>query len=158
MGVGLRVKKFAFIPVRVYAIGLYVSDSALAGPLKGKATGPEFYRELVSGDFAKEVHLRFVRDLGEGRIRGAMREALAGADTARTEAFVSYFPEVKSGQTCVLRVGPGRRPRDHHGRPAPPPIADKTFASAVFGIWLGEKPIQEDITRALVSRAAELLK
>ena len=39
-----------------------------------------------------------------------------------------------------------------------PPIADKNFAAAVFGIWLGEKPIQEDIKRDLVTRAAILIK
>jgi hypothetical protein len=39
-----------------------------------------------------------------------------------------------------------------------PPIVDKAFAAAVFGIWLGEKPIQEDLKRDLVSRAAEVLR
>ena len=33
LGVGLRIKKIAFISAKVYAIGFYVSDPALAGPL-----------------------------------------------------------------------------------------------------------------------------
>ncbi len=37
-------------------------------------------------------------------------------------------------------------------------IADKAFASAVFAIWLGEKPIQEDLKKAIVFRAGELLR
>ena len=39
-----------------------------------------------------------------------------------------------------------------------PEIADKNFAAAVFGIWLGEKPIQGDIKKGLASRAGELIK
>jgi len=35
---------------------------------------------------------------------------------------------------------------------------DKAFASAVFAIWLGDKPIQDDVKRDLITRAAELVK
>ena len=41
---------------------------------------------------------------------------------------------------------------------AKPPIADKAFAQTLFGVWLGPKPIQDDIKTALVARATELLK
>ena len=34
---------------------------------------------------------------------------------------------------------------------------DKDFAAAVFGIWLGPKPIQDDIKRGLVSRAPQAM-
>ena len=57
LGVGLRTK--TMLKVKVYAIGLYVSDSAVAGPLKGKAASPDLYRELVAGDFPKKVVLKF---------------------------------------------------------------------------------------------------
>jgi hypothetical protein len=95
LGVGLRTR--TVLRVKVYAIALYVADSALAGPLaahKGHFDSPAFYRDLVAGDFAKEVHLRFTRDVDQGTIQEAMREALAGANRARTDTFVSYFPEV----------------------------------------------------------------
>ena len=49
LGIGLRTKTIA--KVKVYAIGLYVADSALAGPQKGKAGSADLYRELVNGDF-----------------------------------------------------------------------------------------------------------
>jgi chalcone isomerase-like protein len=41
------------------------------------------------------------------------------------------------------------------GKPA---INDKAFDSAVFRIWLGDKPVQDDIKKDLVARGAELLK
>jgi hypothetical protein len=38
-----------------------------------------------------------------------------------------------------------------------PPIDDKTFAAAVFGLYVGEKPLQEDLKADLVTRAAQVL-
>jgi hypothetical protein len=160
LGAGLRTKYF--LKVQVYALGLYVADAALSGPLaayKGQPLGsPAFYKELVQGDFPKQVTMRFLRDLDAGKIREAMREALAGADKARVDTFVSYFPAITSGQECVLRWAPGGTLETIMAGTPKPPIADKGFASAVFAIWLGDKPIQEDLKKAIVSRAGELMK
>ncbi|HVQ30327.1 MAG TPA: chalcone isomerase family protein [Vicinamibacteria bacterium] len=159
LGVGLRTK--TFLKVKVYAIGLYVADSALAGPLaahKAQPTSPAFYQALVEGDFPKEVRLRFVRDLSAGQIQEAMREALAQADKARVDQFVAYFPAIKSGDECVLRWAGGGPLETVMAGQAKGPIADKAFAQALFGVWLGPKPIQDDIKAALVARVKELPK
>lgn len=160
LGAGLRTKYF--LKVQVYALGLYVADAALSGPLaayKGQPLGsPAFYKELVQGDFPKQVTMRFLRDLDAGKIQEAMREALAGADKARVDTFVSYFPAITSGQECVLRWAPGGTLETVMAGPPRPPIPDKGFASAVFAIWLGDKPVQEDLKKAIVSRAGELMK
>lgn len=155
MGVGLRVKQIAFIKAKVYAIGLYVADEALAGSLaalKGKGATPELYKELQAGDYPKQVTLKFVRGLGKGRIQEAMREALPNSDKAPVDTFVSYFDEVKEGDTCTIAWAPGGALDIAFNGKAKPPIADKKFAGEVFGIWLGAKPIQEDIKKELVSR------
>jgi hypothetical protein len=159
LGVGLRTK--TFLKVKVYAIGLYVGDAALTGPLaahRGKLGTPAFYRDLVEGDFPKEVRLRFVRDVSASQIQEAMREALAGADKSRVDAFAGYFPALKSGQQCVIRWAPGGTLETTTAGEARPPIADKAFATSVFGVWLGPKPIQDDLKKALVSRATELIR
>src|SRR5437773_8402298 len=160
LGAGLRTK--TFLKVQVYALGLYVADGALAGPLaayKGQPPGsPAFYKELVQGDFPKQVTMKFLRNLDAGQIQEAMREALAGADKARVDAFVGYFPAITSGQECVLRWGPGGTLETVMAGAPKPPIPDKGFASAVFAIWLGDKPIQEDLKKAIVSRAGELIR
>ncbi len=109
LGGGLRVKKILFT-FKAYAIGLYVSDAAVSGPLaafKGKTTSPEFYKALQTGDFKKEVVLKFTRNLSQGKIQDGMRESLAGAEPKVLDQFISYFPEVKEGQECVLRWLPG---------------------------------------------------
>ena len=157
LGMGVRTKWM----FKVYAIGLYVSDSALSGSLavhKGKTTSPEFYKDLIWLDSPKQVVLKFTRDLGQSKIQEAMREALVGADKAKTDQFVSYFPEVKEGQECVLSWAQGGTLEVLMAGQAKPAIADKDFAAAVFGIWLRPNPIQDDIKAGLVSRAGGLIK
>ncbi len=162
LGTGLRIKKIGPIKVKVYAVGLYVSDSALAGPLaahRGHVGTPAFYGDLLAGDFPKYLLLKFVRGLGKERIQEAMREALTGRTDARLlEQFVSYFPEIKKGQECVMRWESGGALAVSMAGQSKPPIADRGFAEAVFGLYLGEKPLQSDIKQGLVSRAGELLK
>lgn len=158
LGVGLRTK--TMLKVKVYAIGLYVDDAALAGPLAkyaGKTTSPEFYRDLVWGDFGKHVVMKFVRDVSTSQIQEAFREVLPATARSR-DAFVACFGDTKSGQEYVLRWAPGGTLETTVAGTAKPPIADKEFAAAVFSIWLGEKPIQDDIKRDLVARAATVIK
>lgn len=156
LGAGVRSKTFV-VKVKVYVAALYVTPEALAKH-KGKAPTPELFTDLVWGDFPKEITLRFVRNVGKDRIQSAMREALPAADKALTDRFVSYFPEVKEGQECVLRWGSGGVLEVTMAGEKKAPIADKNFAAAVFGIYLGEKPIQDDLKLALVARASEVLK
>lgn len=96
LGLGLRVKKVAFVKVKVYVVGLYVSEAVLSGPLaahRGHPASPELFRDLVWGDFDKHLVLRFVRDLERERIQTAMRSALAGrTDALLLDQFVSYSP------------------------------------------------------------------
>jgi chalcone isomerase-like protein len=157
LGVGLRTK--TMLKVKVYAAGLYVSDAAIAGPLKGKA-GPDLFKELVWGDFPKQMTLKLVRDLSAGQMQDAVREALApqGADKARVDAFVSYFGDIKTGEEYVIRWAPGGTIETSSKGQAKPPIADKTFAAQVFAIWLGDKPIQDDLKADLASRAPQILR
>ena len=160
LGGGLRVKKMVFT-FKAYAVGFYVSDAAVAGPLaafKGKTTSPEFYKELQTGDFKKEAVLRFMRDLSQSRIQEAMREALQGAEPKVLDQFISYFPELKEGQECVLRWAPGGTVETVMAGQAKPPIADKAFAERLFGLYVGPTPLQADIKAGVVARAAEVIK
>jgi len=158
LGVGVRTK--TFLKVKVYAAGFYVADAALAGPLavhRGRTGTPQFYRDLVWGDFPKAIVMKFVRDTTAAQIRDAFYEALPGVDRARLDLFASHFGTPRNGQTVVVRWGPGGVIETTAAGEVKPPIADKAFAAAVFGIWLGEKPIQEDLKRDLVSRAPQVL-
>jgi hypothetical protein len=160
LGGGLRVKKMLFT-FKAYALGFYVSDAAVVGPLaafKGKTTSPEFYQALQTGDFKKEVVLKFMRNLSQERIQGAMRESLAGAEPKLLDQFVGYFPELKEGQECVLRWAPGGTLETVMAGQAKPPIADRAFAERLFGLYVGPKPIQDDIKAGAVARANEAIR
>ena len=151
IGVGLRTK--TFLKVKVYAIGLYVADAALAGPLqseRGRAKTPGFYQELVSGDAPRAIDMKFVREVSAKQLRDAFRDVLQTAPQNRVDAFVGYFGDLESGSECVLEWAPGGILKTTIGGTQKPDIADKAFASAVFGIWLGDKPIQDDIKADLV--------
>lgn len=156
LGTGLRTK--TFLKVKVYAVGLYADPAGLAAH-KGKAVSPLLYKDLVWGDSRREIHMKFIRgEVSASQIQEAFRESLANANKARVEAFLTYFGDTKAGQEYVLHWVPGGTLETTVAGQAKPPIADKDFASAVFGIWLGDKPIQDDIKKGLVSRAAEVLK
>jgi len=159
LGAGVRTR--TFLKVKVYAIGLYASDTALAGRLakyRDRTTDRAFYRELVTGDFPKQVVMKFVRNTTAGQVRDAFYEALPGVDRARLDVFSTHFGAPKNGEVYVVRWAPGGGLEVTAAGQAKPPIPDKAFATAVFGIWLGEKPLQEDIKRDLVARAAQVLK
>ena len=158
LGVGVRTK--TFLKVKVYAAGFYVADAALAGPLavhRGRTGTPQFYRDLVWGDFPKAIVMKFVRDTTAAQIRDAFYEALPGVDRGRLDLFASHFGTPRNGQTVVVRWGSGGVIETTAAGEVKSPIADKAFAAAVFGIWLGEKPIQEDLKRDLVSGAPQIL-
>ncbi len=160
LGGGLRVKKIVF-SFKAYAVGFYVSDAAIAAPLaafKGKTTSPEFYQALQTGDFKKELVLRFLRNLSQDRIQGAMRESLEGADPKLLDQFVAYFPQLKEGQEAELRWAPGGTLETVMAGQTKPPIADRKFAEKLFGLYLGPTPIQADIKAGMVARAGEVIK
>jgi len=160
LGGGLRVKKIVFT-FKAYAIAFYVSDAAITGPLgafKGKPTSPELYQALQTGDFKKEVVLRFMRNLSQDKIQDAMRESLAGAEPKILDQFVSYFPQLKEGQEAVLRWAPGGTLETVMAGQPKPPIADRAFAERLFGLYLGPTPLQADIKAGMVARAGEVIK
>ena len=158
LGVGVRTK--TFLKVKVYAAGFYVADAALTGPLavhRGRTGTSAFYRDLVWGDFPKLMVLHFVRDVSTAQIQESLREALAGADPTRREQFIAFFGDTHSGEEYRLRWAPGGTLEVTVAGKAKPPIADKAFAAAAFGAWLGDQAVQADLKRDLVSRATQVL-
>jgi hypothetical protein len=159
LGVGLRTK--TFLKFKVYALGLYVADPALSGPLavhKGKLGTSAFYRDLVVGDFEKQFVLKLVRDLSAEQIQGTFRSHLTGANPRLLAQFVSYFGPTKAGQDCILHWVPGGRLETTVGGIVKPPIEDKSFADAVFSIWLRDRPEEDPIRKQVVSRAKDLIR
>jgi len=159
MGVGVRTK--TVLKFKVYALGLYVADSALSGTLaahKGRVGTPAFYRALVRGDFEKQFVLKLARDLSAEQIQGNFRSHMSSADRRLLDQFVSYFGPTKAGQVCVLRWVPGGRLETTVAGVVKRPIANKAFADEVFAIWLRDRTAEDPIRKQVVSRAAHLIR
>jgi hypothetical protein len=159
LGVGLRTK--TFLKFKVYALGLYVADSALSGPLahhRGNVGTSQFYRDIVEGDFEKQFVLKLVRDLSGDQIQGNFRSHMPKANGKLLDQFVSYFGATKAGQECVLRWVPGGRLETTVGGISQAPIANKAFADEVFAIWLRDRLEEDPIRKQVVSRAGQLLE
>jgi hypothetical protein len=160
LGTGLRVKKIIF-SFKAYAVALYVDKAALEGPLapfKGEPVSDELFAAVQTGDFKKELVLHFLRDLGEKKIQGAMRDALEkDTDPKVLAQFISYFPEVKKGQRCSFRWVPGGTVETVMAGEEKPAIEDPAFAKTLFGLYVGPKPLQKDFKKGMAARLGELL-
>jgi hypothetical protein len=142
-GAGLR-KRFFF---EVYAIGLYLMD-AKADPIE------------QSG--AKRVAMHMLRDVGAERFTQALvdgmrpnhDEATMQALAPRIEqlsAIMREVKEAKQGMSISLDWVPGAGTRVAiDGRPAGAPIEGEDFYRALLRIWLGDKPVQDDLKQALL--------
>lgn len=89
--------------------------------------------------------MKFVRDASVEQIRDAFRDALKGGNT---ETWINYFGDTRSGQDYVISWTPGIGLESKVAGSDQPTINNKALASAIFSIWLGDKPIQDDIKKA----------
>ncbi len=152
---GDAVRTHTFLKIRVYAVALYVSDDALQGilqPHSGRPPTPALYEDLITRDFEKRIVLRLLRDVSEERIRSALQKKLQDADPTRVAQLLSYFGSVDSGTECELRWAPGGTLEVTIGGVSSPPIADRAFSEAVFGIWLGDQGSALRMREGLVTR------
>jgi hypothetical protein len=140
-GIGLR-KKMLF---KVYVAGLYVET-----PSKNAAT-------LISSDEVKSITLHVLRSLSGNQIGEAISDgfwhnskAQMGALTDRLQKLTGMFPAVVEGDQIVLTYVPGKGTNVSAKGQAKGVIEGKDFADALFSVWLGGNPVQEDLKKALL--------
>jgi hypothetical protein len=143
-GAGVRKRLF----FEVYAIGLYVRD-ARADPVA--QPGP------------KRVAIHMLRNVGADQFTEALADGMRAnhseADYKALEnrvsalsAIMSELKEAKKGMTLFIDWNGKEAQVVVDGKPAGRPIAGEDFYSALLRIWLGEKPVQEDLKKALLGR------
>jgi hypothetical protein len=144
-GVGLR--RATFLNVKVYVGALY-----LATP----ARDPE---AIIRADEPKRVRMHFVRDVGRGKVMDAFREGFeknVGAAAAALEPdldrVAAAIPgEMKRGMELTVTYVPGRG-TTVAGPAGEVTVAGKAFADAMFRCWLGTRPADDDLKRAMLGR------
>jgi hypothetical protein len=140
-GIGLR-KKMLF---KVYVAGLYVE-----APSKDPAT-------VISADSVKCIRLHILRGLSGSQIGEAISDgfhrnskAQMGALSERLLKLNGMFPAVVEGDQIVLTYVPGKGTMVSAKGQDKGSIEGKDFADALFAVWLGANPVQDDLKAALL--------
>jgi len=140
-GVGLRRKIF----FNVYVAGLYVENTS-----KDAA-------QLASSDQTKRVTLVMLRDLDKHQVGEAIREGFmknsAGQMATlkeRLDKFIGQLSDVKKGEQLVVTYVPGKGTTVSGSGGERVAIPGKDFADALFSVWLGKQPVDEDLKKGLL--------
>jgi hypothetical protein len=143
-GAGIRTKFF----VKVYAGALYV------------VTPAHDPGEVMSADAPKRVRMVFLRDVDRKKIMETYREGFhansAGpklqALLADLERIAPAVPDMRKGGEMVVTYVPGEGTTVAATGATPVTVEGKEFADAMFRNWLGSRPADADLKKALLGR------
>jgi len=140
-GMGLR-KKVMF---KVYVAGLYLENKSNTAPT------------VISSDEIKQMRLHVLRSLKASRVTEAIEEgfeknskAQMGALKERLGKFNAMFSDVEEGDQILMTYVPGKGTSVSIKGAEKGVVEGKDFADALFSVWLGGNPVQEDLKRALL--------
>jgi len=139
-GAGVRTKMI----VRVYVGGLY-----LEAPSKDAAA-------IISATEIKSMKLHMLRAVTGKKISGAIVEGFENNSKAalpqlkaRLDQLAKLIPDVKEGDEIDLTWIPDKGTQVSVRGTATGTIEGRDFADALFSVWLGPNPVQEDLKQAL---------
>ena len=140
-GMGLR-KKVMF---KVYVAGLYVETPTKA---------PE---AIISSDQVKRMDLHILRSLKASKVTEAIEEGFEKNSKAQMPAlkerlgkFSTMFSDVKERDQILMTYVPGKGTSVSIRGTETGTVEGKDFADALFSVWLGANPVQEDLKKALL--------
>lgn len=144
-GAGLRKRVF----FQVYAIGLYLPQKSSDAAAVLQQGGPKRVAILMLRDVSADA---FTEALADG-IRANHSEAEMKALEPRVKelsAIMAEIKEAKKGMAIALDWTGEATQLMVQGKPAGKPIAGEDFYRALLKIWLGDKPVQDDLKQALL--------
>jgi hypothetical protein len=144
-GAGLRKRVF----FKVYTIGLYLPQKSPTPAAILQSSGPKRVAIHMLRDVGADT---FTEALADG-IKANHSEAEATALEPRVKqlgAVIAEVKEAKKGMSIALDWTGTATQVLIDGRPAGAPIEGGDFYGALLRIWLGDKPVQEDLKRALL--------
>jgi Chalcone isomerase-like len=140
-GAGMRRKMI----VRVYVGALYLETPS-------KDAGA-----IVSANQTKSMRLRMMRSVEGSKISGAIAEGFENNSKdampqlrPRLEQLAKWIPDVKEGDEIALTWIPDKGTQVDVRGTTKGTIEGRDFADALFSVWLGPNPVQEDLKVALV--------
>lgn len=147
-GMGVRIKKVAFVSVKVYVAGLFVTKPSQDPAAILAADEP---RQLIMHFLYKKVEKE---KLIEGWEEGFKNNSGAKAAELkpRLDKFNALWTDMATGDRAVLTYVPGTGTKVEIKGKEVGVIEGKDFADALFNIWLGPKPPNEDLRKGLLGK------
>ena len=144
-GAGLRKRVF----FQVYVIGLYLPQRATTPAAILEQPGP------------KRVAIHMLRDVGADDFTAALADGIRAnhseAETKALEpriqelgAIMAELKEARKGMAIALDWSGTGTVLSVQGKPMGRPIAGEDFYRALLRIWVGDKPVQDDLKKALL--------
>ena len=145
-GAGLRKRAF----FQVYAMGLYLPEKKPAAA------------DAIGAPGAKRVAIHMLRDVDAASFTEALIDGMRPNHDeaamkalepriAELSAIMSELKEAKKGMAILLDWQPGSGTViSVDGKTRGRPIPGEDFYRALLRIWLGERPVQDDLKKALL--------
>ena len=141
-GAGVRRKMI----VRVYVAALYLENTS-----KDAAA-------IIASNETKSIHMHMMRAVEGPKISGAIVEgfennsnSLMAALRPRLEQLSKMIPDVKEGDEIDLTWLPDQGTVVNVRGTDKGTIEGRDFADALFSVWLGSNPVQDDLKAALTA-------
>lgn len=137
--------RFRFV-IKAYVAALYLGDGVTPAQALGdvpKRLEAEYFWDIDGVDFGPVTLQGIARN-----VDAATLEQLR----PRIERFGSLFIDVKPGDRYALTYLPGRGTEVAHNGRALGVIEGADFAAALFAVWLGPDPLDEDLKTSLLAR------
>jgi hypothetical protein len=147
-GAGVRSR----FMVKVYAAGLYVSQKSSNA------------KALVEAKTARRVQMVMLRDLGADQLADALKDGIdnnatqSELDAIKSEIdqllnIMRAMKEAKKGQAIALDFAADGKTTVSVNGAARGNVASEPLQRALLKIWLGDKPIQNDLKSAMLGQS-----
>jgi hypothetical protein len=130
---------------KVYVAGLYVEN-----PSKDASA-------LLSSGQAKSIHMWMLRDIKGANVSGAIADGFQlNSKSAmpqlqpRLDQLAKMIPDLQDGDQLALSFVPDKGTVVNVRGTDVGTIEGRDFADALFAVWLGPNPVQDDLKQALL--------
>jgi hypothetical protein len=144
---GMGLREATFLKVDVYVAGLY---------LEARSSDPA---QILQSNQAKQLVLKFVRDVGRGDIVKAWNEGFHKNATVpeaqlrdRIDQLNSWMTGFRDGDVLSFTFIPGSGVAVDINGVRKGTVAGTDFAQSLLAIWLGQHPPNGDLKKGLLGR------
>jgi len=141
---GMGVRKATILRVKVYVAGLYLEQKSTSAA------------EILSSTQIKRLVLYFVHDASQSQVSDAWKEGFAknAGNVAplqnRLNQLVGFMTDFRPGNSLVFTYRPNSGVEVAVNQQIRGTLPGDDFARALFSIWLGPKPPNDDLKAGLL--------